>query len=47
MHTPHTTARPVSRRATIALENWEYCFQLGYYTAARSWWALYEQLRGK
>jgi hypothetical protein len=30
--------------AKVALANWEYCYQAGYYTAARSWWQMYHRL---
>lgn len=37
----------ITYTADVALSNWEYMFFSGQYTAARGWWALYEQLRTK
>lgn len=33
--------------AEAALENWQFCFQTGRYSAARSWWAAYQTLTSK
>lgn len=33
--------------AAAALANWEFTFQAGYYTAARSWWQAYQILSRK
>lgn len=33
--------------AETALSNWEHLFFSGQFSAARVWWALYEQLRTK
>lgn len=37
----------ITYTADVAYSNWEYCFQNGEYRRARTWWALYEQLRSK
>ena len=36
----------MSKKARVALNNYEYCFELGLYTAARSWWNEFVALGG-
>jgi hypothetical protein len=37
----------ITYTADVALANWEHLFFSGRFSAARGWWALYEQLRTK